>query len=85
MNQVCKGSYVFGRILGEPSRRLHLLIGATLKGKQSVDHTAEGDRGKGKPAAPTSTLKLGQGLSYIRIKLQGWRRGWGLGGRRWVA
>ena len=26
------GSYIFGRILGKPSMRLHLLIGAILKG-----------------------------------------------------
>ena len=33
-------------ILAEPSRRLHFLIGAILKGKYAIEHVAEHDRGQ---------------------------------------
>ena len=31
-------------MLGKPSGRLHLLIGAILEGKSAIEHIAEGDR-----------------------------------------
>ena len=46
MNQYGGGSHVFGRILGEPFRKLPLLIGVILKGKCAIEHIAEDDRGQ---------------------------------------
>ena len=71
--QHCGGSYVFGRILGEPSKRLHLLFGAILTGKEAIERIAGGDRGKKQTGTfhlylelgvrvvvyPNSTLRLG--------------------------
>ena len=56
---ISEGSYIFGRIWGDPSRRLHLLIGAILKGKWAIEHVAEDDRGQNKSAPSTWLLKLG--------------------------
>ena len=53
------GSCIFGRTLAEPSTRLHLLIGAILKGKQAIEHVAEGDRGKKQTGSFHLTFEVG--------------------------
>ena len=55
---LCGGPCIFGRILGEPSRRLHLLIGAILKEKWAIEHIAEDERGQKQTGTSTSLLKL---------------------------
>ena len=53
------GSYTFGRILGESSRRLHLLIRAICKGKCAIEHVAEDDWGQNQTGTFHLTLELG--------------------------
>ena len=56
---VLGGCYIFGRIVGEPSKRLHLLIGAILKGKWAIEHVAEGDRPKKQTVSFHVDLEIG--------------------------
>ena len=75
------GSYIFGRILGARSRRLHLLIGAILQGKYAIEHVAEGDRQQKQTGSFPLDLEIGVGV--IVFPNQTLR--WGPNGRRGVA
>ena len=65
--------------MGKPS--WHLPIGATLKGKYTVEHVAEGDQGSKTKRQLLLDFEIGVRVVLYPITLRGWRPG----GRRGVA
>ena len=68
--RVCKGSGVFGRIFGEPSRRLHLLLVPSL-GKNEPSNTLLKTTGeKANWQLPPRLQNWGKGFSISELSFE---------------
>ena len=72
---------MFRSNLGEPSRRLHLLIGAILKGNGAIEHIAESVRQQDQTGSFPLDFEIGLGVMVCPSQTSRW----GPNGRRGVA